>query len=37
MPVLRSRLAAAYGLKDETKRAATELAEARRLAGDGGR
>jgi adenylate cyclase len=34
MPVVRSRLAAAYGLKGETKRAAAELAEARKLAGD---
>jgi TolB-like protein/Flp pilus assembly protein TadD len=31
---IRARLAAAYALKDETERAAAELAEARRLSGD---
>jgi TolB-like protein/class 3 adenylate cyclase len=34
-PVFRSRLAAAYGLKGDTERAAAELAEARRLSSDG--
>jgi tetratricopeptide (TPR) repeat protein len=34
MPVVRSRLAAAYGLKGQIKRAATELSEVRRVAGD---
>jgi adenylate cyclase len=33
-PLVHSRLASAYGLKGETERAAAELAEARRLAGD---
>jgi tetratricopeptide (TPR) repeat protein len=33
MPTHRSRLAAAYALRGETKRAAAELAEARRLSG----
>lgn len=33
-PSVRGRLAAAYGLKGETGRAAAELAEARKLAGD---
>jgi tetratricopeptide (TPR) repeat protein len=32
---VHGRLAAAYGLKGETERAAAELAEARRLSGDG--
>jgi predicted Zn-dependent protease len=32
-PFLRSQLAAAYGLTDQTARAAAELAEARRLNG----
>jgi adenylate cyclase len=35
VPIVRSRLAAAYALRDETERAANELAEARRLS-DGG-
>jgi predicted Zn-dependent protease len=35
LPQLHSLLAAAYGLKGETERAAAELAEARRLAGEG--
>ncbi len=34
LPVLHSRLAAAYALRGESERAATELAEARRLNGD---
>jgi tetratricopeptide (TPR) repeat protein len=34
-PGIRAWLASAYALKDETERAATELAEARRLSGDG--
>jgi tetratricopeptide (TPR) repeat protein len=34
-PFGRSGLAAAYGLKGETERAAAELAEARRLRGEG--
>jgi adenylate cyclase len=34
-PYGRNLLASAYGLKGETERAAAELAEARRLAGDG--
>lgn len=34
-PLVHMRLASAYGLKDETERAAAELAEARRLRGDG--
>jgi tetratricopeptide (TPR) repeat protein len=34
-PVPHSRLAAAYGLKDQTERAAAELAEARKLAVEG--
>jgi tetratricopeptide (TPR) repeat protein len=34
MTSVRSRLAAAYGLKGETKRAAAELTEARKLVGD---
>jgi tetratricopeptide (TPR) repeat protein len=34
VPVIRGRLAAAYALRDETERAAAELAEARRLAGE---
>ncbi len=34
VPVLHSRLAAAYALKGESERAAAELAEARRLNGD---
>jgi len=33
VPLIRSRLAAAYALRGETKRAASELAEARRLSG----
>ena len=33
-PWVRSTLAAAYGLKGETERAAAELAEAQRLSGD---
>ena len=33
LPILRSRLAAAYALKGETERAAAELAEARRVSG----
>jgi TolB-like protein/Flp pilus assembly protein TadD len=33
-PIVRSRLAAAYALRGETERAATELAEARRLSSD---
>ena len=33
-PWLRIRLAAAYGLKGDTERAAAELAEARRLSPD---
>jgi tetratricopeptide (TPR) repeat protein len=35
LPAFHLFLAAAYGLKDETERAAAELAEARRLAGEG--
>ena len=35
VPFLRSWLASAYALKGETERAAAELAEARRLAGEG--
>jgi adenylate cyclase len=35
MPFLRSFLASAYALKGETERAAAELAEARRLGGEG--
>jgi adenylate cyclase len=34
LPVLHSRLAAAYALRGESERAAAELAEARRLNGD---
>jgi len=34
-PVFRSRLASAYALKGDAERAATELAEARRLSADG--
>jgi hypothetical protein len=34
VPVLHSRLAAAYALRGESERAAAELAEARRLNGD---
>jgi adenylate cyclase len=34
-PVFHSRLAAAYALRGETERGATELAEAQRLAGEG--
>ena len=34
VPVLHSRLAAAYALRGESERAAAELAEARRLEGD---
>jgi hypothetical protein len=34
VPVLHSRLAAAYALRGESERAAAELAEARRLDGD---
>jgi len=34
-PVARSLLAVAYGLKGDTERAAAELAEARRLGGEG--
>jgi tetratricopeptide (TPR) repeat protein len=33
-PLVRSNLAAAYGIKGEGERAAAELAEARRLSGD---
>ena len=33
-PMTRARLAAAYGLRNETERAAAELAEARRLSAD---
>jgi len=33
-PVFRSRLAAAYALREETERAAAELAEAQRLSSD---
>jgi len=33
-PFVRSRLASAYALRNETERAAAELAEARRLVGD---
>jgi tetratricopeptide (TPR) repeat protein len=33
-PIVRADLAAAYGIKGETDRAAAELAEARRLSGD---
>jgi predicted Zn-dependent protease len=33
-PFIRGNLAAAYGMKGETERAAAELAEARRLSGD---
>ena len=32
-PFVRGNLAAAYGIKGETERAAAELAEARRLSG----
>jgi TolB-like protein/class 3 adenylate cyclase/Tfp pilus assembly protein PilF len=35
MAYFHASLASAYGLKDETERAAAELAEARRLAGEG--
>jgi adenylate cyclase len=35
IPGFRSRLAAAYALRGETERAAAELAEARKLAGEG--
>jgi TolB-like protein/DNA-binding winged helix-turn-helix (wHTH) protein len=35
-PFTHARLAAAYGIKGEAKRAAAELAEARRLSGDPG-
>jgi TolB-like protein/class 3 adenylate cyclase/Tfp pilus assembly protein PilF len=35
LPQFHEWLTAAYGLKDETERAAAELAEARRLAGEG--
>ena len=35
VPAFRSRLASAYALSGETERAATELAEARRLRGEG--
>ena len=35
MGYFHAALAAAYGIKDETQRAAAELAEARRLAGEG--
>jgi tetratricopeptide (TPR) repeat protein len=35
VPLIRSRLAAAYALRGETERAASELAEARRLSGGG--
>jgi adenylate cyclase len=35
VPVFHSRLASAYALRGETERAASELAEARRLAGEG--
>ena len=35
LPYVHGWLAAAYGLKGETERAATELAEARRLGGEG--
>jgi len=35
LPQFHLLLAAAYGLKDEAERAAAELAEARRLAGEG--
>jgi adenylate cyclase len=34
-PFIRAWLASAYGLKGETKRAAAELAEARKLSGNG--
>jgi adenylate cyclase len=34
-PLFRRRLASAYGLKADTERAASELAEARRLRGEG--
>ena len=34
VPILHSRLAAAYALRGESERAAAELAEARRLDGD---
>jgi adenylate cyclase len=34
VPILHSRLAAAYGLRGDSERAAAELAEARRLNGD---
>ena len=33
-PFVRGNLAAAYGIKGESERAAEELAEARRLSGD---
>ena len=35
LPVPHSRLAAAYALRGDTKRAAAELAEARKLVRDG--
>lgn len=35
VPIVRSRLAATYALRGETERAASELAEARRLSGGG--
>jgi TolB-like protein/class 3 adenylate cyclase/Flp pilus assembly protein TadD len=35
VPIIRSRLAAAYALRGDTERAASELAEARRLSGGG--
>jgi predicted Zn-dependent protease len=35
LPNVHSRLAAAHALKGETERAAAELVEARRLAGEG--
>jgi hypothetical protein len=35
VPSFHARLAAAYALRGETERAASELAEARRLAGEG--
>jgi adenylate cyclase len=35
LPVVHASLASAYGLKGETEHAAAELAEARRLAGEG--
>jgi hypothetical protein len=36
LPFVHALLASAYGLKGETERAAAELAEARRLHGEGG-